>query len=227
MCAQSTFSAAVPHVQRTGTPGSDVVFDVTIRNISTSDITLSFVRRGGTVPAGWESALCVGAACFPSSVDSIALSPAFGLNPLSPGDSCAFSLHVYTTPLAGSGTVRVLIRSGRGDADTLGLQFTASTLQSAVISRDGQAAPGIVLSSYPNPFNPSTTISFSVPSTGRAVLRVYTILAEEAGTLFDGIVEAGRTYSAVFTANAMSSGVYICRLTAGGKTETRRMMMVR
>jgi len=44
---------------------------------------------------------------------------------------------------------------------------------------------------YPDPFNPSTMIQFTVPSDGRAILKVYNMLGQEVATLFDGIAEAG------------------------------------
>lgn len=218
--AQSTFSATVPQTVRTGLPGSEIVFDVSIRNISGSEITLSFVRHGSILPAGWESALCVGAACFPSSIDSIALSPAFGLNPLAPGDSCAFSLHFYTTSSAGSGTVRVLIRSGRGDADTLGLLFTGSTVGSAVREPEVQVASEIILSSYPNPFNPSTTLTWTMDHEAYVTLSVFDLLGHELATPVHDVLRAG-THRVVFDASEHASGVYIAQVRTGAMAVSR------
>jgi hypothetical protein len=220
---QSTFSATVQQLQRTGVPGSEIVFDVAVRNNSASEITLSFVRRGSTLPSGWESALCVGNACFPSSIDSIALSPAFGMTPLAPGDSCPFSLHVYTTAQTGSGTVRVLIRSGRGDADTLGLQFSASTSSSAVSNNDAEAVPGIILSSYPNPFNPSTTLTWSMDHTANVTVSVFDLLGRWVSTPVHGVLPPGM-HRVVFDASGDASGVYIARLMAGNAIRSHLMV---
>lgn len=66
--------------------------------------------------------------------------------------------------------------------------------------------------SYPNPFNPSTTISFSVPSNGRAVLKVYNVMGQELATLFSQPVSGGSIYSGSFDGTGLSSGIYLSRL---------------
>jgi uncharacterized delta-60 repeat protein len=80
---------------------------------------------------------------------------------------------------------------------------------------------------YPNPFNPSTNIEFTVPATGRAVLKVYNIMGQEVATLFDGIAEAGVFHQYVFDASRFSSGVYFARLTSNNKFQIQRMMLLR
>lgn len=65
---------------------------------------------------------------------------------------------------------------------------------------------------YPNPFNPTTNISFSVPAEGRAVLKVYNILGEAVATLFDGVVSGGNIYHAKFNGESLTSGIYFSNL---------------
>jgi len=86
---------------------------------------------------------------------------------------------------------------------------------------------------YPNPFNPSTKIVYRVPSlaAGQAgqefvELRVFDVLGREVATLVDGVKEPGE-YSVAFDATGLASGVYFYRLTAGGFTTTRRMIVVK
>ena len=80
---------------------------------------------------------------------------------------------------------------------------------------------------YPNPFNPSTSIEFSVPTDGRVMLKIYNMLGQEVATLFDGEATAGRLLKATFDASRLSSGVYFSRLEVGGNALVKRMMLVK
>ena len=80
---------------------------------------------------------------------------------------------------------------------------------------------------YPNPFNPSTQLGFTVPNTGRATLRVYNMLGQQVAVLFDGMAEAGRQYSLPFQAGGLSAGTYIYTLEFGGEVRSRKMALVK
>ncbi len=64
---------------------------------------------------------------------------------------------------------------------------------------------------YPNPFNPSTTISFSLPKAELVRIKVYNILGEQVAELSNDIFNAG-THKILFNANGLSSGIYIVTL---------------
>ncbi len=81
---------------------------------------------------------------------------------------------------------------------------------------------------FPNPFNPSTTLTFTVPIGSRQAisLRVFDLLGREVAVLFQGEKEPG-TYTVRFDAATLSSGVYYCRLTAGSFAAARSMILTR
>jgi hypothetical protein len=79
---------------------------------------------------------------------------------------------------------------------------------------------------YPNPFNPSTTIAYQIPSAGRVMLSVYDLLGRVVATLVDERKDAG-SYTVRFDGRALSSGVYIYRLTAGQYIQTRKMVLTK
>jgi hypothetical protein len=80
---------------------------------------------------------------------------------------------------------------------------------------------------YPNPFNPTTKIGFRVPGLGsRVKLAVYDLLGREVAVLIDERKEEGR-YEVEWNAGGLSSGVYIYRMTAGGITQSREMLLLR
>ena len=80
---------------------------------------------------------------------------------------------------------------------------------------------------YPNPFNPSTIISFSLPATGVATLRVYNILGQRVATLVDGVVRGGVEHSVTFNASSLPSGIYYYRLESAQRSETKKMVLLK
>jgi hypothetical protein len=68
---------------------------------------------------------------------------------------------------------------------------------------------------YPNPFNPSTTISFALPQKSFVTIEIYDILGQKVTTLFDGLKEAG-FHGIVWATDGISSGLYVYRFTAEG-----------
>ncbi len=79
---------------------------------------------------------------------------------------------------------------------------------------------------YPNPFNPSTTIVFNLPTTSLVTLTIYDMLGQEVATLVNEELAAGQ-YSRMWNASAMPSGVYFYRLQAGTYTESKRLLLLR
>lgn len=78
----------------------------------------------------------------------------------------------------------------------------------------------------PNPFNPTTTISYSLLETGPARLSVHNLLGREVALLADGMQESG-THRVVFDAAALPSGVYIARLESRQGVEARKLVLVK
>jgi photosystem II stability/assembly factor-like uncharacterized protein len=79
---------------------------------------------------------------------------------------------------------------------------------------------------YPNPFNPSTTISFTVPARMFVRLTVFDVMGREIARMVDGELPAG-VHECRWNAAGRASGVYYYRLQAGERVETRTMMMVK
>ena len=79
---------------------------------------------------------------------------------------------------------------------------------------------------FPNPFNPSTTISFSFPTRSFVSLKVIDLLGREVATIVSEEMSAGN-YSRQWNANGFSSGVYFYRLQAGSFIETKKLILLR
>ena len=104
-------------------------------------------------------------------------------------------------------------------------------------SANGSSKPGIIdnttetsgaygLSNYPNPFNPTTVISYTVPMDGMVTLKVYDVLGREVETLVNQNRKAGR-YEVTFDGSRLASGVYFYRLIVGSHTITKKMLMIK
>ncbi len=88
-----------------------------------------------------------------------------------------------------------------------------------------------MLTSHPNPFNPRTTIEYAVPAAGAVTLAIYDPAGRLVHELVRSTLEAGRhtvTWDGRAASGAeVASGVYTLRLTAGGLTESRRLVLLK
>ena len=79
---------------------------------------------------------------------------------------------------------------------------------------------------YPNPFNPVTSIKFSLPEDQIVSLKIYNIAGQVIQTLVDGKYIAG-THAVQWNASTSASGVYFYRLQAGDRSITQKMILVK
>lgn len=79
---------------------------------------------------------------------------------------------------------------------------------------------------FPNPFNPATTITFSLPQSGLTTLKVFDILGKEVRTVVNEHRSAG-SYTVPFNASELPSGVYFYTLRSGNYTQTKKMMLTK
>ena len=79
---------------------------------------------------------------------------------------------------------------------------------------------------YPNPFNPTTMITYTLPEARPVTLRVYNVLGQEVARFNEGVREAGR-HQVRFDASQLSAGVYVYVLEAGDFKAMRRMVLLK
>jgi len=90
----------------------------------------------------------------------------------------------------------------------------------------------MTVSNYPNPFNPTTTISYQLPEKSFVTIKVFDILGKEVATLVNENKSAGY-HSVVFDASStersrgITSGVYIYTLSANGIVHTKKMLLTK
>jgi hypothetical protein len=81
-------------------------------------------------------------------------------------------------------------------------------------------------SNYPNPFNPTTVIPFTLPENGQVRLDVFDVTGRLVGTFLNRELVAGRHEVSV-NLSGVSSGVYIYHLQAGGQTASGKMLLLK
>ncbi len=100
------------------------------------------------------------------------------------------------------------------------------------ITQSGSEIPNsfVLQHAYPNPFNPSTTIRFSIPQSGSsqvdASLKVYDVTGRLVSVLLNSRLTAGN-YEVSFNASDLASGLYFYSLSAENFSETRKMVLVK
>jgi hypothetical protein len=91
---------------------------------------------------------------------------------------------------------------------------------------NGAVIKSYELSAFPNPFNPVTTLEFKIPAAGKVELKIYDALGKEVATLVNEERKEG-TYRVQFDASSLPSGIYLCRMSAGTFSQTRKLVLLK
>ena len=100
--------------------------------------------------------------------------------------------------------------------------YVISSVASAISSPDNFALG----SSYPNPFNPVTTINFALPTAADITLDIYNIQGRIVESLISGTMDAGY-HSVIWDASKNSSGVYFIRMQSGEFKSMQKLMLIK
>ncbi|HPS39936.1 MAG TPA: T9SS type A sorting domain-containing protein [Candidatus Cloacimonadota bacterium] len=94
-----------------------------------------------------------------------------------------------------------------------------------------EVEPGLMLSNYPNPFNPTTTIAYQLPKNGKVRMDIYNLKGQHVTTLVDEVKVAG-SHTAIWngtdsSGSSVASGVYIYRLSFNGVSQSNKMLLMK
>ncbi|RLB70001.1 MAG: hypothetical protein DRH04_04315, partial [Deltaproteobacteria bacterium] len=214
-----------------GTLAAVAVSDVTPTNswmnVYAHNLTLDdqTVRAGATITAHTQDGLMVGS--FTMAEDGL-----FGFMPVY-GDVRS------TAPIEGvrDGETFYLAVDGVETAETftfngnMGNRVEITNLSTGKTTDNNLPIQYGLSQNYPNPFNPTTTIAFSLPTSGTARIEVFNILGELVATPFDGMAESGENLVEWDGTNSsgrtVSSGIYFYRLSADNYSETKKMTLLK
>ena len=102
----------------------------------------------------------------------------------------------------------------------------ASVVDNVVFIAEENPQPFLVNQPFPNPFNPHTTISFSLPEESRVELAVYAANGQLIDRALDCTMNAGMHHF-TFDGSGLPSGLYFFRISAGGKNRTVKGLLIR
>jgi flagellar hook assembly protein FlgD len=108
----------------------------------------------------------------------------------------------------------------------LGQDSIMGTIGSGIGVADAAPAAFSVAQNSPNPFNPTTNISFSIVEAGNVSVDVYNVAGQKVDTLVDGFMSAG-SHSLVWDASNFSAGVYFYTVETGGLSKTIKMTLLK
>jgi choice-of-anchor B domain-containing protein len=109
-----------------------------------------------------------------------------------------------------------------------GLYVFSFDTSAAGVRQTGKEIPSTfsLSQNYPNPFNPDTKFEMRIAEFGPVTLKVYNVLGQEVATLVNEELRPG-TYTVSFDASHLCSNVYLYRISAGGFSQTRSMVLLR
>lgn len=91
---------------------------------------------------------------------------------------------------------------------------------------NSQIPKSLNLLNYPNPFNNTTTIEFSLPKSDFVTVKVYNIIGQEIATIFSGNLVTGN-YRYHWNASEYASGIYYCRIESGESQQVNKMVLIK
>ncbi len=121
-----------------------------------------------------------------------------------------------------------LLRLSDVDDNTIFDEHSFQLIQKNTTSVDDELliTEDLLLQNFPNPFNPTTVISYTLKSEGKVVLSVFSMLGEKIAELVNEVKSPGY-YSVHFNANNLTSGYYFYRLVTNSKVQTRKMLLMK
>ena len=121
--------------------------------------------------------------------------------------------------------------NNNGPSGNVGLWFTGQDSFKGIISKivdvaDAAPAAFAVAQNSPNPFNPTTTISFTLAKAGKTTVDVYNVAGQKIDTLVNSSLSAG-SHSVVWNAAKFSAGVYFYTVKNGDLSKTMKMTLLK
>ena len=135
----------------------------------------------------------------------------------------------WTAPSEGTGEVRLYISGLQGSYS--GQNSTLSLISNEAMTDVEEGMPDIpagfaLEDNYPNPFNASTTIRYTLPEPSEVLIEIYDVLGRKVATLAQGKQPAG-DHQVTWNANDRSSGLFFYSVQAGDFKQTRRMLLLK
>lgn len=184
---------------------------------------LSWLTNGPTVIASYDSG---GNHLWSQNYSGPGAAPSvIALATNNPGELCATGGFIGTVNFGGGP-----LTAASSQQDIFVVEFDTGTA-SGVGDTPGSRS-GLSLSSYPNPFNPSTTVRYTIPTSGAVTLAIYDVRGARVATLVNGAVQGAGPHAVAWNGRTddgvpVSSGAYFARIEHNGATESRKLLLLK
>ncbi len=155
----------------------------------------------------------------PNRADTLTFAWDFGDGATGSGETVS---HIYTA--AGEYTV-VLTAS---DGHLTGTDSLTVSIASGVDTESFELPESFVLkAAYPNPFNPTTTVTYGLPAAAEVRITATDLLGRQVATLVAGDMMSAGYYTVQFNADGLASGTYLIRMEAGDFVATQQVVLLK
>jgi len=212
-----------------GSTGANYAYAV-YSNSGTTPIQVRFDRTQDILPnAQWTSSICVGL-CYAPFIHVVPdTNQIFGPEPpvtIQPGEIDTMDI-TFDAPTLGTAHIKLRMYIDSDPSQFIENDFIL-TVNTVGINNISSIAESYSLSqNFPNPFNPSTSIEFSITRSDIVTLKVYDILGNEVSVLVNNQRYDAGKYRADFNGSNLASGIYYYKLSTGNFTDTKKMMLIK
>ena len=206
---------------------STVRFDGIIQNVSDEVITVAILRTVNNIPQNWNSSMCIGMSCYSPSTDSITIE-------ISEDDSASCGLSIQING-QGEGVIQLHLFNIDDTSDSINVDISINATPTISIHEIGPEKDLVkkfaLGANYPNPFNPSTSISYALINSEMVKLSIYDMRGRLVRTLFRGNQILG--YHTMYwngmdgQGRPVSAGSYIYTIQVGNEVKTKKMTLLK
>ena len=203
-----SFSFSSRHTSTHFSPiDTTVILEAMVKNLSNRDINIQGIRNIIQMPDGWASRMCFGN-CFGDSVDETDVITLWA------NDSMEFELDI---DVIGSQEAKALVDiTMKSGIETHKLSFEVSTLSNSNEKENQFAYDYWLYNNYPNPFNPTTNIEYSISKNQFVKINIFDITGKNIKTLVNENKTPGNYHvkwnGTNFNGNIQPTGVYYYQL---------------
>ena len=206
---------------------STVRFDGLIYNLSNDVVHITIMRTVNDIPQDWNSSMCIGMSCYSPSTDSITIE-------ISEGDSASCGLSIQING-QGEGVIELHLFNIDDTSDSTNVDISINATPTISIHEIGPEKDLVkkfaLGANYPNPFNPSTSISYALINSEMVNLSIYDMRGRLVRTLFRGNQILGyHTMDWNGTdgqGRPVSAGSYIYTIQVGNEVKTKKMTLLK
>ncbi|MCZ7557793.1 MAG: T9SS type A sorting domain-containing protein [Bacteroidia bacterium] len=228
LAGAQTFSVSAESANVSGKPNDYLSGYISVTNTTNQNLPLRVaITSKQNLPTDWQTQICFFLNCFPPAVESVE-------GVLQPNETDILDLTFMTGETQGTAVVQVTVTNMNNLSDFKVLTYTATASLSSSSPAPGSFSFALA-QNYPNPFSSSkssmTTIGYTLPNAGHAVMKIYNLLGKEIRTIVNESRPAGRS-TAVWdgrdnTGRIVPAGVYMYKLSSGSQSFSRRLSLTR